>query len=74
MIIVLEKSKCIGCGACGGTCPEYFELGEDGKSHLKGGKINFSDNDNEKLEINEEKKCLKEAIDICPMQAIQIKK
>lgn len=70
MKIILEKSKCIGCGSCVNVCPQYFELTEQGKSHLKGKKINFSDNNNEELEINDKKGCIQEAIEICPMQAI----
>ncbi|MBU2578770.1 ferredoxin [Patescibacteria group bacterium] len=70
MKIILEKLKCIGCGSCVSVCPQYFELTEQGKSHLKGKKINFSDNNNEELEINDKKGCIQEAIEICPMQAI----
>ena len=33
--IVIDDDLCIGCGACESTAPEYFELGNDGKAHVK---------------------------------------
>ena len=51
----IDKEKCIGCGTCEAVCPEIFEIGDDGKAKIK-----------------EQKKipCLKEAIESCPVQAI----
>ena len=51
----INKEKCIGCGICVATCPEGFELGEDGKSKII---------DQEKAE-----KCGGETI--CPYGAIE---
>ncbi len=34
--IILEREKCIGCGSCAVLCPKYFELINDGKSHIIG--------------------------------------
>jgi ferredoxin len=31
----VDQEKCIGCGACVAICPDVFELGDDGKSHVK---------------------------------------
>ena len=36
--IIHEREKCIGCGACAAVAPELFEMADDGKSTLKGGK------------------------------------
>lgn len=33
--IVVDKDKCIGCGACEATCPDSFKL-TDGKAVVKG--------------------------------------
>ena len=52
----IDKSKCIGCGACVSVCGEVFELKDDGKAHLKSQK-NIP--------------CIKEAIDVCPVDAIK---
>jgi ferredoxin len=30
MKVKIDRSGCIGCGLCAGTCPEVFRIGEDG--------------------------------------------
>ena len=69
--IIVERSKCIGCGTCSALCSKYFELDEEGKTHLKGSKLN-KDTDTEELEV-EEVDCIQEAANACPVQAIHIK-
>jgi len=71
MKIILDKSKCIGCGSCTALCPKIFELGEDGKAHIKEARIEEK-TENEELEV-EKLDCAKEAAEACPVQAIQIK-
>ena len=58
MKVSIDKNKCIGCGVCVAVCPDVFELGEDGKSRVK---VKETD-----------KKCVKEAKESCPTQAIMI--
>jgi len=36
--LAVDKEKCIGCGACAALCPDAFEMGSDGKSHVKNAK------------------------------------
>ncbi|MBW2966416.1 ferredoxin [Candidatus Woesearchaeota archaeon] len=57
--IKVDKEKCIGCGACAAQC-DNFEMKED-KAVAK------------KIEV-EELGCNKEAVDICPVEAIIVKK
>ncbi len=70
MKIIYEREKCIGCGSCVSICPEYFQMGDDGKAELKGSKVN-PDSGNYELEI-EEVKSSQEASSSCPVGIIVI--
>ena len=72
MEIILEKSKCIGCGSCIALCPKFFEIDEEGKAHLKKSKFD-SKTEEETLEVLKVE-CTEEAIEVCPVQCIKIKK
>ncbi len=72
MKIILDKSKCIGCGSCQAVCPKFFELREDGKSHLVRENPDLED-EKEKIEV-EKVGCANQAAEVCPVQAIQIEK
>ena len=67
--IKLEREKCIGCGSCSALCPKYFELREDGKSHI----IGAAQADIEELEA-EKIECAQAAAEACPAQCIYIEK
>jgi len=56
--IIIDKGKCIGCGACANICPASFEM-KDGKAHAK------------KAEIKKIT-CERDAADSCPVNAITI--
>jgi len=59
-IITVDQAKCIGCGLCVSTCQDVFELGDDGKSHVK--------------DATACAKCnCQEALDHCPAKAISWK-
>lgn len=59
--ITVDRNECIGCGACEAQCPEEFELeqGSEVKAKLKKTKV-------------DELGCIKEAADVCPVNAIKI--
>lgn len=57
--IIVDKSMCIGCGACMGLDPEHFEINDEGVSEVIS---------NENLETEE----LQNAIEGCPVQIIKI--
>jgi ferredoxin len=58
--VKVDDDKCIGCGFCASICAEAFEIGSDGKSHVK--------------DVKACKKCdCKAAAEGCPVQAIEYK-
>ncbi len=54
-MVKIDKTKCIGCGACQSICPEVFEMTDDNKVKIKSQK---------------DVPCVKEAIESCPVDAI----
>ena len=54
-MVSINKTKCIGCGACVSSCSEIFEM-KDGKAKVKSQK---------------NVPCVKKAIDSCPVDAIR---
>ncbi len=54
------NENCIGCGVCVGICPDVFELGEDGYSHV------IAQPEDEKT-----RKLAGEAKESCPVAAIE---
>jgi len=56
--IMVDKEKCIGCGACAATCPATFEM-KEGKAHVKQANV-------KKIT------CEKDAAEGCPVGAITI--
>ena len=65
--IKLEREKCIGCGSCSALCPKYFEIIDDGKSHIK----DSTKQDIEELEVAKIE-CAESAAEACPVQCIHI--
>jgi len=58
----IDQNLCLGCGACVSVCPEVFELGSDGRAHVKD-RVNYK-----KFE-----EIIKRAISSCPVRAISEK-
>jgi len=57
-MVKIDEEKCINCGSCESICPDVFER-KDGKIQIKVG-----------ADIT--KPCIKEAKEICSMNAITI--
>lgn len=62
--VIVNKEKCISCGACVGLVDEVFEFGDDDLAQVKKN-INFKNIDND---LEEE---VKDAIESCPTEAIE---
>jgi ferredoxin len=58
---VIDHDLCIGCGNCEDTCPEVFELREDGLAYVI-------------VEAPDETLygCVRDAVDSCPVEAISV--
>lgn len=67
--IKLDREKCIGCGSCQAICPKFFEIVDDGKSHI----IGANKAELEELEV-EKIECAEAAAEACPVQCIIIEK
>ena len=66
--VVLEREECTSCEACVESCPESFEMSDDGFAHLKGSS-RVGDND----ELNPaDLGCCREAAEACPVNIIHI--
>jgi ferredoxin len=56
--VSVDKDKCVGCGLCEQSCPEVFEVKDDGVAHVKANSCNSCD--------------LKEIASQCPVEAIKV--
>jgi ferredoxin len=66
--IIHDRDACIGCGACVAVCPANWEMGNDGKSSLKGAKKSSSQFVLEAKESG----CNLSAAQSCPVNCIHI--
>ena len=68
--ITQEREKCIGCGACVGACPDFWEMMDDGKAMLLNSK---ADNKTKNYELEvQDPGCCKNAAESCPMTIIHV--
>lgn len=69
--ITHNRPECIGCAACVSVCPAFWEMGDDGKSNLKG---STKEGEKEVMDIEaKDHECNKNAADSCPVKIIGIK-
>jgi ferredoxin len=61
MKAIVDHDLCIGCGVCEETCPEVFQLREDGLSYVI--------NESPEPELYGP---VRDAADMCPVEAISI--
>ncbi|HET6498440.1 MAG TPA: ferredoxin [Coriobacteriia bacterium] len=58
---IVDHDLCIGCGMCEDTCPEVFQLRDDGFSYV------IAEDPPPELYG-----AIRDAVDLCPVQAISI--
>lgn len=63
MKAVIDRDGCISCGVCPETCPEVFQMADDGKAEVIGSSVPAG------LEGQVE-----EAVDGCPVSVISVEK
>lgn len=68
--IIHDKENCIGCGACAAIDSKNWEMSDDGKSKLKGGKA--VKGKEEKSFPDSELGKHKETAEACPVNVIHI--
>ncbi|VVB66193.1 Ferredoxin [Candidatus Gugararchaeum adminiculabundum] len=66
-----DRPGCIGCAACAAVAPDFWEMGDDGKSNLKGGKKGAKDLETKDIE-DKDYATNKSAADSCPVNVIHI--
>lgn len=66
--IVLEREECISCEACVDSCPDSFEMADDGWAHLKN---SIRSGGHDELSVDD-LGCCKEAAEACPVNIIHI--
>jgi ferredoxin len=66
--IVHDKNKCIGCGACASTCPDFWSIEMGGKARLKDAKKTGSGFEL----LLDNLSCNKDAAEVCPVNCIHI--
>lgn len=70
--LIHKKNECIGCGACAAIAPKFWKMTDEGKSDIVKGKKTST---GAELDISDEDYPEnKEAMDSCPVAAIEIKK
>lgn len=66
-----DRPNCIGCGACTAVAPDFWEMADDGKANLKGGKK--AGNEQYERDIEEKYFAInKDAADSCPVNVIHL--
>lgn len=74
--VIVDRAKCIACGAAPAACPEVYELGSDNGKNRVVDKYSVKTDENISIgEIPEELyECAKSGADVCPVNAIRVEK
>ncbi len=72
--VVIDRDKCLGCGAAPATCPEVFVLGSDNGKNKVVDKYAVETTSSKSIGIvpGELRGCIVKAIEICPVKAVSM--
>ncbi|MFH1125684.1 MAG: ferredoxin [Candidatus Altiarchaeota archaeon] len=66
-----DRGNCIGCSACAGVAPDFWEMGAEGKSNLVGGEEKEDGSVEKELE-GKDLDANMEAARSCPVNVIHV--
>ncbi|HXY55404.1 MAG TPA: ferredoxin [Nitrospirota bacterium] len=66
--VALEREECSACESCVGSCPDSFEMADDGWAHLKSSTRVGSNDELKQGDLG----CRKEDAEGCPANIIHI--
>uniref|UniRef100_A0A7C3SLB9 Ferredoxin n=1 Tax=Thermofilum pendens TaxID=2269 RepID=A0A7C3SLB9_THEPE len=74
--VVVDRGKCISCGAAPAACPEVFELGSDNGRNRVVEKYSVRTDESVSVgEVPEELyECAKSGAEVCPVGAITVER
>lgn len=70
--IVYDREACIGAAACAAVAPALWEIKDDGKAVLKGGKKDKDGKEVLVVKAGEWDDKMKQSAEVCPVHAIEI--
>jgi ferredoxin len=66
--VELVRDECTGCETCVESCPDSYEMADDGLAYLKGSKQVGSNDELETDDLG----CIKDGAEACPVNVIHV--
>jgi ferredoxin len=72
MKVTIDRKECTSCSTCWETCPSFFEESQDDSFSQVIEKFRVAGNIGEGSAPEDLEACVREAVDLCPVQIIRI--